>query len=544
MARRPLIGAPLARSLHANPAVAVTCTLPMTTAFPLLRNATALAERHFDVLVVGGGIYGAWTAYDAASRGLSVALIEKNDWGSGTSSASSKLIHGGLRYLENYEFRLVRHALNERRTLYRIAPHLVRPLNFILPMWKGPRASPFMVSTGLVLYDLLALGSRPVQPHRYYRARRLLAQYPFVDRHALLGGFRYGDCQEDDARMTLVVTAAAQRSGAVCANRVAATRFIDEQGAVCGAEAEDLQTRARFAIRARVIVNAAGPWAPGLLGDDAPKVKLVKGTHLVLPAIAGCNEAFLLTANDGRVFFVIPWYGRTLVGTTETSVAAPADARPTDEETDYLLAGVRSGLPGVNWTRADVISRFAGVRMLQAEDTASLSEVTREFAVRRPRPRLIMHIGGKYTTSRHDSIAIVDAVFAELGRRPPLPVTQRHPLPGAPQGDFASWQAQAIAELAGAGVDLEAARWLTLRHGSGIGAIGALIAAHPRLAKRIHADAPFVHAEAIHAVRAEMALSLEDLARRRMPLTLLVREGQWRVSLLQTLADAGHADIQ
>lgn len=516
----------------------------MTAAFPLIRDTAGLAAREFDLLVIGGGIYGAWTAYDAASRGLSVALIEKKDWGSGTSSASSKLIHGGLRYLENYEFGLVRHALRERRTLYRIAPHLVRPLNFILPMWKGPRAGPFMVSAGLVLYDLLALGSRPVQPHRHYSARQLLADYPFVDPERLLGGFRYGDCQEDDARMTLTVVGAAQRSGAVCANRVAATRLLEAGGAVCGAEVEDLAASRHFAIRARVVVNATGPWAPGLPGAAAPPVKLVKGTHLVLPAIAGCNEAFLLTASDGRVFFVIPWYGRTLVGTTESTVTAPAEAQPTDAETDYLLAGVRSGLPGLGWTRADVIARFAGVRMLQAEDTATLSEVTREFEVLRPRPRLVMHVGGKYTTSRHDSIAIVDAVYDALGRQAPPPVTQLRPLPGAPPPDFEGWQAQTMAELAAGGVDMEAARWLTLRHGSGVAAIAALIRAHPELAARIHPQAPFVLAEAVHAVRAEMALSVEDLVRRRMPLTLLVRGEDWRAPLLATLAAFGHADIR
>lgn len=519
----------------------------MTAAFPLLRKPAELGGREFDVLVIGGGIYGAWTAYDAASRGLSVALIEKNDWGSGTSSASSKLIHGGLRYLENYEFSLVRHALKERRTLYRIAPHLVRPLNFILPMWKGPRASPFMVSAGLVLYDLLAMGSRPVRPHRHYSARQMLADYPFVDPQRLLGGFRYGDCQEDDARMTLVVTAAAQSCGAVCANRVAARRILEAQGRVVGAEVEDLVGGETRTVRAKVVVNAAGPWAPGLLGEAAPKVKLIKGTHLVLPAISGCNEAFLLTASDGRVFFVIPWYGRTLVGTTEAKVGSPAEAQPTDEETRYLLAGVRSGLPGIGWTERDVIARFAGVRMLQAEDAESLSAVTREFAVLQPKPNLLMHVGGKYTTSRHDSIAIVDAVFRALGRHPPSPVTQSRPLPGAPllrSGDFERWQAGAIAELAAIGVDLEAARWLTLRHGSGVAAIAELIRADARLAQRIAADAPFVYAEAVHAVRAEMALSLDDLTRRRMPLTLLVRDDAWRAPLQALLADFGHGELR
>ncbi len=507
------------------------------TAFPLVRDVAALRGGRFDVLVIGGGIYGAWTAYDAASRGLSVALIEKTDWGAGTSSASSKLIHGGLRYLEHYEFGLVRHALQERRTLYRIAPHLVRPLNFVLPMWRGPRAGPFMVSAGLFLYDLLALGSQPVPRHKHHRPRDLLARYPFVDPEQLLGGFRYGDCQEDDARMTLVVTAAAQSCGAVCANRVSAQRLLEEQSAVVGAELKDETTGEAFTLRAGVVVNAAGPWAPFLQGSNAPPVRLVKGTHLVLPGIAGCNEAFLLTAADGRVFFVIPWYGRTLVGTTESDVAHPSEAVPTDEEARYLLEGVRRGLPGLGWTQNDVLGAFSGVRMLQAEEADSLAAVSREFAVLQPRPGLVMHVGGKYTTSRSDSIEIVDAVYRALGRRPPRSTTHQRPLPGAPLGPFEAWQAHAIQDLATAGVDLEAARWLTLRHGTGIADILALMRERPPLAQRIDEHAPFVFAEAVHAVRSEMAATLDDVARRRMPLSLLVRDDAWR-RRLQPYLDA------
>ncbi|SEQ03218.1 glycerol-3-phosphate dehydrogenase [Solimonas aquatica] len=511
----------------------------MNAAFPLRRDLSLLAEQRFDLLVIGGGIYGAWTAYDAASRGLSVALVEKYDWGSGTSSASSKLIHGGLRYLENYEFGLVRHALKERRTLYGIAPHLVRPLNFVLPMWKGPRANPLMISAGLWLYDALALGSRPVQRHRGYRPRELLAEYPFVDPERLLGGFRYGDCQEDDARMTLSVVAAAQSCGAVCANRVKAERLLMENGAVVGAELRDELDGGCFAVRAKVVVNAAGPWAGELLGAAAPKVKLVKGTHLILPAIEGCKEAFLLTARDGRVFFVIPWYGRTLVGTTESSVTHPAQAIPNEEETRYLLAGVRKGLPGIAWSEADVIASFAGVRMLQAEDAGSLSKLTREFEVLQPLPRLVMHVGGKYTTSRHDSIGIVDTVYRVLGQRPPASVTHQRPLPGAPQGEFESWQAQAIGELAACGVDLEASRWLSLRHGTVVSAIARLIQEQPELAARIDPQVPFIYAEAVHALREEMAHSLDDLVRRRMPLSLLSRDPHWRQRLPELLASAG-----
>lgn len=505
-------------------------------AFSLIRDIAALRAGRFDLLVIGGGIYGAWTAYDAASRGLSVALVEKTDWGAGTSSASSKLIHGGLRYLEHYEFGLVRHALRERRTLYRIAPHLVRPLQFVLPMWRGPRAHPLMVSAGLALYDLMALGGQPVPRHRYYRARELLARYPFIDPERLLGGFRYGDCQEDDARMTLVVVAAAQGHGAVCANRVAAEGLIEDRGRVCGARLRDTLGDEVFEVRANVVVNAAGPWAPTLLGDAAPKVKLVKGTHLVLPAIAGCTEAFLLTAADGRVFFVIPWYGRTLVGTTELQVTDPAQAVPTDEETHYLLEGVRRGLPGLGWTEADVIGRFSGVRMLKAEDSASLAAVTREFEATQPRPGVLMPVGGKYTTARSDSRAIVDAVFGLLGRRPPPSRTHRHALPGAPTEPFERWQAQTVARLAAAGIDTEAARWLTLRHGTGVEAILAQVGAHRELAARIDDQAPFILAEAVCALRNEMAHDLDDIARRRMPLSLLVRGESWKPRLLALLA--------
>lgn len=505
----------------------------------LHRNVAGLREPVFDLLVIGGGIYGAWTAYDAASRGLKVALVEKDDWGAGTSSASSKLIHGGLRYLERYEFGLVRHALRERRTLYRIAPHLVRPLNFVLPMWKGPRASPFMVSAGLALYDLLAAGSYPVARHRHYRPREVLARYPFVDPQRLLGGFRYGDCQEDDARLALLVTAAAQDAGAVCANRVTALALREDDGRVCGARVRDVLGGDAFDLQARVVVNAAGPWAPFLPGAAAPAVKLVKGTHLVLPAIAGCNEAFLLTAADGRVFFVIPWYGRTLVGTTESDVAHPDQAQPTEDETRYLLDGVRRGLPGLGWTRHDVIAAFSGVRMLQAEDADSLAAVSREFAVLNPRPGLVMHVGGKYTTARGDSAGIVDAVYAQLQRKAPQSSTHRRSLPGAPQGVFEAWQSQTIAGLAAQGVDLEASRWLTLRHGTGVSRIAALLREDRELARRIDAQAPFIVAEAVHAVQAEMALSLDDIARRRMPLYLLVRDQQWRVPLHAALTRAG-----
>lgn len=493
----------------------------MLQAFPLIRDVAGLQSAEFDLLVIGGGIYGAWTAYDAALRGMKVALVEKNDWASGTSSASSKLIHGGLRYLEHYEFALVRHALRERKVLSKIAPHLVRPLDFIMPVWKGPRASPLMLSAGLTLYDALAFGSGPVKPHKRFQPKALLKKYPWVDPFNLVSGFRYGDCQEDDARMTVSVVAAAQSAGAVCANRVQADSILRHRDSIRGARVRDVISGGSFDLRAHCIVNAAGPWARQLLDDKAPKVKLIKGTHLLLPAIPGCTEAFLLTAADGRVFFVIPWYGRTIVGTTEAAVQSPDEAVPTDAETSYLIDGVRRGLPGLGWREADVIARYSGVRTLQASDGGTLSAVSREFEIAEPEPRMILPIGGKYTTSRPDSAEIVDRVEQALGRKPRKSRTHRRLLPGAPEGDFEPWLLVAVARLVEAGIDALAAPTVAKRHGTRYERLIALIQSNPTLAARVHPDAPFVRAEVKLSFSDEMALSSDDALRRRMPLALL-----------------------
>ncbi|PPE74317.1 glycerol-3-phosphate dehydrogenase/oxidase [Solimonas fluminis] len=500
----------------------------MNTAFPFLRRPAALRQRPFDLLVIGGGIYGAWVACDAAQRGLSVALVEQGDWGCGTSSASSKLIHGGLRYLENYQFEFVRHALRERRRLRRIAPHLVQPLDFIMPVWKGPRASTFTLSAGLMLYDLFGAGRGSVGRHRQYRPAGLLSEFPFLDPQNLEAGFRYGDCQADDARMVLVVAAAAQAHGAVCVNRMQAERLLEDEGGVRGALLRDRETGESFELRARVTVNAAGPWAAALLGEAAPPQRLVQGTHLVMPAIPGCQEAFLLTARDGRVFFVIPWYGRTLVGTTEREVAAPGDARPTPEEIRYLLEGLRSGLPGLRWSEKDVIAGFCGLRVLQSAEYGSLSQMTREAAVVKPRPRLVSYVGGSFTAARRDAAHIVDAAYWQMSETPRPCRTRETALPGTPQEPFEPWQTQAIARLAAAGVDEEAARSLSLRHGTAIALLLQRMEEHPELRARIHPELPFLMVEAVHALQAEMARDIDDVLRRRLPLQLLLPDDDWR----------------
>jgi len=519
---------------------------PNTPAFPLIRNIAALQEGGFDLLVIGGGIYGSWTACDAAQRGLKVALIERDDWGAGTSQSSSKLIHGGLRYLEHYEFALVRHALAERRVLSRLAPHLVRPLNFVVPVWKGARVGRMQLLAGLTLYDFLATGKQPVPRFKSFSRKKLLAAHPYLDEAGLKGGLRYGDCQEDDARMTLFVVAAAQAAGAVCANAVAADELLFDGDRCIGAQLRDTETGKRFALRAACVVNAGGPWAHRLPGAAPPAVKLVKGVHLVLPAIPGLEDAFLLTApSDGRVFFVIPWNGRTLVGTTESQVDDATGIAVEDAEARYLLDAVNALMPGLGWTADDVIGRFAGVRSLQAEDADSLAAVSREFTVLTPRPGLVWPLGGKYTTARCDAVEIVDRVFDSLRLPAVESRSDRTPLPGTPQelrelGDFTGWQQEAISGLARRGFDAETARSLTLRHGTGIRRVEALLDENPAWSARIHPDAPYLRAEVVLAVRDEMARRPDDVVRRRMPLSLIVPEASgWQATVAALMAEAG-----
>jgi glycerol-3-phosphate dehydrogenase len=517
----------------------------MPAAFPLIRNLAALREGTFDVLVIGGGIYGAWIADDAASRGLRVALVEKQDWGAGTSSASSKLIHGGLRYLEHFEFGLVRHALAERRVLSQIAPHLVHSLNFLVPVWRGARVGRLQLLAGLTLYDLLATGKQPVPRFKSFAKGKLLAAHPYLRAEGLRGGLRYGDCQEDDARMTLFVVAAAQAAGAVCANRIAASALLENDGRVCGAKLVDGLTGAAFELRADLVINAAGPWSRDLLGADAAPVKLVKGVHLVLPSIENPDYAFLLTApEDGRVFFVIPWYGRTLVGTTESAVTDPSTREVTPAERRYLLDAVNTLMPGLNWGDQDVIAAFAGVRSLQADDADSLSAVTREFTVLEPRAGMLWPLGGKYTTARCDAVEVVDRALALLQREEIRCRTAQTLLPGAPhnidgkidgQGDFSSWQTEALPALRRRGIDETAAHYLCLRHGTRIARIHELLDENPQWSQRLHAEAPFLIAEAVLAIRDEMAFDCEDILRRRMPLKLLVRDPTSAIAIVEKL---------
>ena len=280
------------------------------------RDFSLLADRQFDLLVCGGGIYGAWTAYDAALRGLSVAIVEQGDWASATSSASSKLIHGGLRYLESLDFKLVKKALAERQMLLAIAPHRVWPLRFGVPVYADSRIGTFQMRAGLSMYDLLADNPGPEMVHHHFDQKSFSTRFPFLASSGLKGGFTYGDAQTDDARLVLELISGAMHAGAVCVNYCKLTGWVEANGRVSGATVQDQLGHASTEIVARQIVNATGRWAAAS-EQGRGWCRLDKGTHLVMPALP-TEEALLLTAkSDGRVFFIIPWYGMTLLGTTD-----------------------------------------------------------------------------------------------------------------------------------------------------------------------------------------------------------------------------------
>jgi glycerol-3-phosphate dehydrogenase len=491
------------------------------------RDFSQLGGGPFDLLVVGGGVYGAWTAYDAALRGLRVALIEKDDWAGATSSASSKMIHGGLRYLEHGQLGLVRKTLIERRRLARLAPHRVRPLRLLLPAYRGDRVGRTRMRIGLWFYDRLAGRGQPVPPHRTLGPDELL-ELVDVESGGLLGGFAFGDCRMDDARFVLEVVDGAYRSGATAVNRAMARELLVEDGRVVGAGVEDRESGMTLEVRAMTTVCCAGPWTSGLSASagSAPVVatRLTKGVHLVLPGLASDDALVINSNDDARIVFLIPWYGRTLLGTTDTDHAGdPGDARVEAADVAYLLERVNRTLRKPRWTEADVIASFAGLRTLPVTSDSHPSNVTREWRLAEPMDGLLVPVGGKYTSARADAAAIVDRVLIRAGWPVRASPTEDRPFPWCPAEPFDAWAVDQVSEAVSLGLDPVTAHTCTLRHGTRVARILELVRDNPDLARRIVPDAPFCRAEIVHAAREEMARSLDDVLRRRIPLILLSR---------------------
>lgn len=490
------------------------------------RDFSMLTGKHFDLLVCGGGIYGAWTAYDAALRGLSVAIVEQGDWASATSSASSKLIHGGLRYLESYDFKLVRKALAERQRLLELAPHRVWPLRFGVPIYTDSRIGTLQLKAGLFLYDFFAgcmgsgcLGSESA--HRHFDRAAFAGRFPALDSDGLKGGFTYSDAQTDDARLVLELIAGAMAAGAVCVNYCKLTKYIETDGIVSGATVQNQRGHDSAQIIARQIVSTTGQWMIAS-GQGREWCRLTKGVHLVMPAVL-TDEALLLTAkSDGRVFFMIPWYGRTVIGTTDTDYKGDIEhVAVENKDVAYLLAEANHYLKTA-WTEEDVIGSYAGVRVMKQSDKASPSSVSRDWELKTASNGLHYSIGGKLTSAREDAACIVDAVCERLGV-PTRCATRNRRFPWAPEDNYSDWLIGVTAQANQLGLDKECAKWLIRRHGKRVGEVLRGMAGDSGLAERIVPGLPLIYADLLFCARNEMVIHLDDLLRRRMPLLILAK---------------------
>lgn len=385
------------------------------------RDISKLSTTTFDLLVVGGGIVGAGIVWDASLRGLSCALIEQAEFASGTSSKTSKLVHGGLRYLEQMDFGLVREALKERKILMKIAPGLVRPLPFLIPVRGGsPRPWP-LIRIGVALYDFLA-GPPPGQRHRFLQGEQVNQVEPGLKEGAVDRAAVYTDGQMDDAALVLAVLKSAEQAGASLANFAPVVSWRMEQGKVRGAEVEDRKQGGKFSIKARQVINATGPWTDRLRRladpDARPIVRPSKGIHLIYPSLGLKHALVLSSPKDSRIFFVIPWKGQTLIGTTDTDYEGdPAQAEATPQEVAYLIEGANRCLPSMNLSAERVISTFAGIRPLVIQEKKDPWAISRRHLVHEDDNGLISIVGGKFTTFRKIAEDVVDQLAPRFPER-------------------------------------------------------------------------------------------------------------------------------
>ena len=442
----------------------------------------SLSGEVFDLLVIGGGITGCGVARDAAMRGLRVALVEREDFASGTSGRSSRLVHGGIRYLEHAQFHLVHEAIRERQTLLRIAPHLVRPLGFTWPIYRGARVGRLKLGAGLFLYDLMAVGRS--RRHSSLDSAATLEREPSLRRDGLDGGAVYFDAATDDTRLTLANALAARDNGAVVVNHAKVTS-IHRDGAK-GFEAVIARDGATETARARVVVNATGVWENGFSTDErSRRLRGSKGIHISVPrARVGNREAItLISPVDGRVMFCLPAGGHAIIGTTDTwTDESPEEVQANETDVRYLLDSANHYFPAAELTRADVVSAWAGIRPLASSTkSANPTSISREHSITSDDLGVINVTGGKLTTYRSMAAEVVDAAEKALGRRPGRSPTDWVLLPGG---------------------EREVGR-TKINNGS------------PGLAEPVLFGLPYTGADLVYAVKQEMATTLSDLLIRR-----------------------------
>ncbi|MFB7052640.1 glycerol-3-phosphate dehydrogenase/oxidase [Streptomyces vinaceus] len=485
----------------------------------------AMGQGELDILVVGGGVVGAGSALDAATRGLSVGLVEARDWASGTSSRSSKLIHGGLRYLEMLDFRLVAEALKERGLLLRhLAPHLVRPVPFLYPLQHRVTERPY-VGSGVLLYDAMARASGTaggLPHHRHLSKRGALSEAPALRADALVGAIQYWDAQVDDARHTFFLARTAASYGALTANRTRVSRFLRQGERVVGAVVTDLESGDETQVRAKQVINATGVWTDDTQAMAGTRgqfhVRASKGVHLLVPRDRINSRTGLILRTEKSVLFVIPWGRHWIIGTTDTDwTLDKAHPALSSKDVTYLLEHVNSVLT-TPLAPEDVEGVYAGLRPLLSGEAAETSKLSREHLVAHPVPGLVVVAGGKYTTYRVMAKDAVDEAVRGLDEKVPACVTHRVPLLGA-DGYVALWNArQRLAERSG----LHVARieHLLNRYGSLAPELLALVAADPTLGEALPSSDDYLRVEAVYAVTHEGARHVEDVLARRTRISI------------------------
>ena len=481
-----------------------------------------LATEQFDILVIGGGVNGVGAALDAASRGLKVALIEAQDIAAGTSSRSSKLIHGGLRYLEQYDFKLVREALHERELMVStLCPHLVKPVGFLFPLTEKLKERTY-VGAGLALYDALRGFQRSLPWHKHLSQKQINEIAPSLRRDLVTGAIKYFDAQVDDARHTMAVARTAARHGAIIATKVSAESLIREGKRVVGVNALDLASGKKIAIKATATVMCAGVWSDQLHEQfeltPGYNVTMSKGAHIVVPGSAIKSDAGIIIKTPVSVLFLIPWGDKWIVGTTDTPYEGDrAEPFATQEDVQYILDQANRVLKP-KLRAKDIIGVYAGLRPLVAnKKSATTTKLSREHTVDRPAPGFVSIAGGKYTTYRVMAEDVIDRAVLELRRVTKDSVTEKLPLVGA-DGYFALEQQKERIALEN-GLTVETVTHLLNRHGSLISEILMIIKEQPKLAKRLDSDLPYIQAEIIYAVSHEGAQSVDDVISRRTRLS-------------------------
>lgn len=484
-------------------------------------NWKKIGSEEFDVVVIGGGVTGAGAALDAATRGLKVALVEARDLAAGTSSRSSKLFHGGLRYLEQLEFSLVREALRERELmLTRLAPHLVKPVSFLYPLTRRVWERPY-TAAGLLLYDTMG-GASSVPGQKHLSRAGALRMAPALKQDALVGGIRYYDAQADDARHTATLARTAARYGATVLNSTQVTGFLRDADRVAGVRVRDVETGDETEVRSQAVINATGVWTDELQklsgGRGRFRVRASKGVHIVVPRDRIVSEIGMILRTEKSVLFVIPWGSHWIIGTTDTDwhldLAHPA---ATEHDIDYLLEHVNSVL-ATPLTHDDIEGVYAGLRPLLAGENDESSKLSREHAVARVAPGLVAIAGGKYTTYRVMAADAVDAASTDVSGRIASSITDQVPLVGADGYHALVNQADQLASAHG--LHPYRIHHLLDRYGSMVHEVLALADDDPSLLEPVPAAPNYLQAEIVYACSHEAALHLEDVLARRTRISI------------------------